>query len=205
MIASGVLSARLVLAYLLFAHVSVAQETKPSGPAKGGIPRDPKGVKGVSPLMEKLAPGDSAITAGNVDAALAAYSQAIKDLPESALLYARLAEAHTLKGSFQEAEASYETALRFVGDDGLVKSKILFALGLLSENQKLLAQAIERYTACEEFAKTTEKGKLFVASAGERRKRISDWVKIEADSASAKGRIARRLKEAEESVRKSSQ
>ena len=198
------LSARLVLAFVLLAPVSLAQETKPNGPAKGGIPRDPKGVKGVSPLVEKLAPGDSAITAGNVDGALAAYRQAIKDMPESALLYARLAEAQTLKGSVQEAEASYETALRFVGDDGVLKSKILFALALLSENQKLLAQAIERYTACEEFAKTTDKGKLFVASASERRKRISDWVKIEADGAATKGRIAKRLKEAEESFRNSS-
>jgi len=106
-----------------------------------------------------------------------------------------------LKGDFREAQAAYDSALRFAEKDPQLKGKVLFCLAELSERQKAWDQALERWTAYEGFAKTAEKAKLFPAAAAEHKKRILEWKRNLTDSLSVRDRIEKRLKQGEDSVR----
>jgi len=174
-------------------HASSAP--KASAVTANGIRRDPKGVKGVSPLQEAMGKGDSAVAAHDFDTALGAYRQALTLSPNSGLLHYRIAETQGLKGDFKEAESEYNTALRLADTDAGLKAQILFCLADLAERQRQFDVAIERYSTYETFSQTVEKAKTYPASAAERKKRISEWQQIAKDSAEVKARI--------ESVRKS--
>jgi tetratricopeptide (TPR) repeat protein len=166
--------------------------------AANGIRRDPRGVQGISPMWEAIGKGDSAVLARDYDAAISAYREAITKSPQNPLPHYRMAEAQKLRGDLKEAEASYDSALRFAAQDATMKAKVLFCLADLSERQKDWDQALERWTAYETFAKSAEKAKLYPASAADRKKRILDWKQNSADSAEVKTRIEKRLKEADE-------
>lgn len=196
-----------LLAVSLFGSVALAQESskpragspaaapKASAITANGIRRDPKGVKGVSPLLEAMGKGDSAVAAHDFDTALSAYREALKLSPNSGLLHYRIAETQGLKGDFKEAESEYNTALHLAEADAGLKAQILFCLADLAERQRLFDVAVERYTTYETFSQTVEKAKTYPASAAERKKRISEWQQIAKDAADVKARI--------ESVRKS--
>jgi tetratricopeptide (TPR) repeat protein len=181
----------------------VAATAEATGIAPNGIRRDPKGVQGISPLWEALGKGDGALLAKDYDAAIAAYRDAISKSPQSPLPHYRVAEAQKLKGDLKASEESYNSALRFAGNDATMKAKILFCLADLSERQKDLDQATTRWTAYETFVKTAEKAKTYPASAADRKKRIQEWKQLSADAAEVKLRIEKRLKEVEAAARKS--
>jgi tetratricopeptide (TPR) repeat protein len=200
-----------LLAGLLVCGAALAEQEQPDGAAPArkpapaasksgltakGIRRDPKGVKGLSPLMEAMGKGDSAVAVHDFETALSAYRQALTLSPESGLLHYRIAEAQALKGDFKEAESEYGAALRLSGDDLGLKAKILFCLADLAERQRSFEAAVERYTTYETFAPTAEKAVTFPASAAERKKRISEWQQLAKDSADVKARIDKREKEA---------
>ncbi len=194
---------------VLFAAAPAYADSPPKtqidpGSTPSGVRRDPKGIQGISPLWESVARGDGLVLARDFDGAITTYRDAINANPEAALAHYRLAEARALKGDLAEAEIAYTAALRFVGKDDTLKGKVLFCLADLAERQKLYDVALERWNAYEAFAKDAGKAKVFPASAGERKKRISEWKQNLADSVAVKARIDKRLKEVDESVRKSS-
>lgn len=188
---------------------SDAKSAKPDAKADGvtvdsdGVRHDPKGIKGISPYLEQIVKGDRSYVARDFDGAIAAYREAIKLEPEKALGHYRVGEAQFAKGDQKEAEAAYVNGLRFVGKDGTLKGKLIFALADLRERQKNNDEAIGRW---KEYAKNAEDEKeaiTYPATATERIARNEAWKKNVADSEEVKTRIAKRLKEADEASRKS--
>jgi tetratricopeptide (TPR) repeat protein len=180
-------------------------DTKADAPTIGsdGVRRDPKGIKGISPFLEQIVKGDRSYVARDFDGAIAAYREAIKLEPEKALGHYRLGAAQLAKGDQKEAEAAFVNGLRFVGKDGTLKGKLIFALADLRERQKNNDEAIGRW---KEYAKNAEDEKeaiTYPATATERVARNEAWKKNVADSEEVKTRIAKRLKEADEASRKS--
>jgi len=168
-----------------------------------GVRRDPKGIKGISPYLEQIVKGDRAYVARDFDGAIQSYREAIKLEPEKALGHSRVASAQFAKGDQKEAEAALINGLRFVGKDGTLKAKLIFALADLRERQKNTDEAIGRW---KEYSKNAEEQKeaiTYPASATERLTRNEAWKKNVAESEEVKTRIAKRLKEADEASRKS--
>ena len=168
-----------------------------------GVRHDPKGIKGISPYQQLIVKGDHAYVARDFDGAVAAYREAIKSEPEKALAHYRVGAAQLAKGDQKEAEAAFVSGLRFVGKDGTLKAKLIFALADLRERQKNNDEAIGRW---KEYSKNVEDQKeaiTYPSTATERVARNEAWKKNVVDSEEVKTRIAKRLKEADEASRKS--
>jgi tetratricopeptide (TPR) repeat protein len=196
----------VVLATLLGSGMVMAQ-AKPAAKsaAKGEVRRDPRGMKGLSPFWESLKKGDDLYVARDFDGAITAYREAIAKEPQNALGHYRMGEAQLAKGDMQEAEASWVSALRFVGTNATLKAKIMFVLADLRERQKQYDDANERWTAYEQFAKQNPAAKTYPASATERKKRVDAWKKMLEDYTAVKKRIEQRFKEADEKAKKSAE
>lgn len=174
------------------------------GKAKGGVTtgsdgvrRDPKGVKGISPFWEAIKKGDDALAARDVDGAKTQYQEAIKSQPQHPMGHYRLGEVELTKGNFKGAEESWQSALRFVGQDGTMKGKVLFVLADVKERQRSLEEAKNGWNAYEGHSKAATQAKTYPETPPDRVKRIDEWKKLETDYASVKERIALRLAEAE--------
>jgi|HubBroStandDraft_2_1064218.scaffolds.fasta_scaffold643195_1 tetratricopeptide (TPR) repeat protein len=195
-------------ALVLFSTLAIATgalaEGKAGKKADDGKRRDPKGIKGISPFWEALNRGDSAYSARDFDGAIAAYRDAITAEPQNALGHYRAGEAQIAKGDLKEADAAFASGLRFVGNDSMLKAKLEFAVADLGERQKAYDDATQKWTEYETFTTAQPDAKGFPASATERKKVIEAWKKLSADAADVKVRIEKRIKEADESVRKSS-
>jgi len=179
---------------------------KSEAPAEAGGPkRDPKGQKGISPFWEAIKKGDDALAARDIDGAKAQYQEAIRSEPQNAMGHYRLGEAELTKGNQKEAEESWQTALRFAGQNAALKAKVLFVLADLKERQRQLDQATNGWNAYEEHSKAASTAKTYPATPTERKKRIEDWKKMETDYAAVKERIKERLAEAEKKAAEDAQ
>jgi tetratricopeptide (TPR) repeat protein len=196
------LSLCLAAASLALSVAASAAPKKAASPS--GLRRDPHGVKGISPFQEAVKKGDDALVARDYDGAIAAYREALSSEPENALGQYRLGEAQIAKGNLPEAEAAFVAGLRLVGADASLKAKLEFALADLRERQKAYDEASAKWTDYQTLTTEQKESKGFPASAIERKKVIEAWKKLSADSADVKARIEKRLKEADDSVRKSS-
>jgi tetratricopeptide (TPR) repeat protein len=172
--------------------------TAPSPPASP-MKKDPRG-----PFWDALNKGDAAYIARDFDAAIKAYREAIEKESQNALGHYRLGEAQLAKGDMNEAELSWQSGLRFAGKDEKLRAKLLFVLADLHERQKNYDEATARWKEYEKHAQSQPSVRTFPATAVERQKRITAWKQISTDSAAVKERIEKRLKETEESMRKSS-
>jgi len=197
------LSALILSSVLAIASGALADGTS-AKKVDDGKRRDPKGIKGISPFWEALNRGDSAYSARDFDGAIAAYREAITVDPQNALGHYRAGEAQLAKGDLKEAEEAFLSGLRFVGNDSMLKAKLEFVIADLRERQKSYDDATQKWTEYETFTTAQPDAKGYPASATERKKVIDAWKKLSADSADVKARIDKRLKEADESVRKSS-
>ncbi len=195
-------------ALVLFSMITIASSALAEGKAAkktdDGKRRDPKGIKGISPFWEALNRGDSAYSARDFDGAIAAYREAITAEPQNALGHYRAGEAQIAKGDLKEADAAFAAGLRFVGNDSMLKAKLEFVVADLAERQKAYDDATQKWTEYETFTTAQADAKGYPASATERKKVIEAWKKLSADAAEVKVRIEKRLKEADDSVRKSS-
>jgi tetratricopeptide (TPR) repeat protein len=193
---------------LLFPVVAEGQAPAPAAPAapkaaSGEPRRDPRGVKGISPLWEALKKGDSAYVARDYDGAIAAYKDAITKEPQNALGHYRVGEAHLAKGEMQEAEAAWVAGLRFVGANHQLRAKLLFVLADLRERQKAYDDATGGWEKYEGFVRDQPQSRGYPQTPAERKKRVATWKKLSADYAEVKARIQKRLEEADEKARKS--
>jgi tetratricopeptide (TPR) repeat protein len=184
---------------------SAKSDGKDAAPTIGadGVRRDPKGIKGISPYMELIVKGDHAYVARDFDGAITAYRAAIEAEPEKALAHYRVGAAQLAKGDQKEAEAAFVNGLRFVGRDGTLKGKLIFALADLRERQKNNDEAIGRWKEYSKNAEDEKEAITYPGTATERIARNEAWKKAVADAADVKDRIAKRLKEADEAARKS--
>jgi tetratricopeptide (TPR) repeat protein len=170
--------------------------------AAGEKRHDPNGVKGISPFWVALASGDHAYIARDFDCAISDYRDAIAKAPRNALGHYRMGEAQLAKGDMNEAQNDWQSALRFVGNDFVLKAKILFVLADLKERQRDFDGAIAGWNLYLTLCKEHPEAKGFPASAEDRIKVITQWKKLVVEYGAVKERIAKRLKEAEEKAKK---
>ena len=191
-------------AWVALASAAQAEDKKGKADAKDAkADASTKAVKTDGPYMELITKGDRAVVARDFDGGIAAYREAIQKDPRNALGHYRVGAAQMLKGDQKEAEAAFVAGLRFVGRDGTLKGKLIFALADLRERQKNNDEAIARW---KEYSKNSEENKeayTYPATATERVARNEAWKKLEAEAAEVKTRIEKRLKEADEAARKS--
>lgn len=168
-------------------------------------PVTPVTSTGATPYSAAIQKGDSAYVARDFDAAVSAYREELQKNPNGTGAHYRLGQAQLAKGDSAEAEASWQTALRFVANDAALKSKVLFALADLKERDKAYDDAIARWKAYQEHAQAQPNAKgIHLATAAERLKRLEEWKANTEASAAVKARIQKRLEEVDESLRKSS-
>jgi tetratricopeptide (TPR) repeat protein len=177
-----------------------AQDKKP---AKASEPRQAQASTDNRPFMDAITKGDRAAVARDFEGAITAYRDAIQKEPQNALGHYRVGSAQLLKGDHKEAEAAFVAGLRFVGKDGTLKGKLLFALADLRERQKNSDEAIGRWKEYTANAEADKEAVTYPATATERVTRNEGWKKLQAESAEVKTRIEKRLKEADEASRKS--
>jgi tetratricopeptide (TPR) repeat protein len=200
----------LVLTPALFVSAPALAQTPAPAPAPAAAPAAPAAAapaaagKGPSPYSELVQKGDRAYLARDFEGAIAAYRQEIEKNPNAPLGHYRLGEAQLAKGDTNEAELSWQQALRFAGKDERMRSKVLFVLSDLKERLKANDDAVGRWKQYQEHAQGHPEAKGYPATATDRIKRADEWKKIVADSAEVKARIEKRIKEADESMRKSS-
>lgn len=179
--------------------------TTSRGHAQTPRPAVPQPSPAPSPYSEAIQKGDSAYLARDFDAAVTAYREELQKNPNAGGAHYRLGQAQLAKGNAAEAEASFQTALRFASQDPALKSKLLFALADLKERDKAYDDAIARWKAYQEHAQAQPSVKgIHPATAAERLKRIEEWKANAEASAAVKARIQKRLEEVDESLRKSS-
>jgi hypothetical protein len=191
---------------LLVPSAALAQAKSEAPKSEGGVRRDDKGIKGISPFWETLKKGDNAFVARDFDGAIAAFREAIQKQPQNPMGHYRIGEAHLAKGDDKEAEAAFIAGLRYVGKDHALRTKLLFVLADLRERQKAYDDATDGWNKYEAAAREAQqKAKTFPATALERKKRITEWKKLLEDYGAVKERIAKRLSEADDKARKSAQ
>jgi tetratricopeptide (TPR) repeat protein len=182
-----------------------SEADKAAPAAAGGVKRDPKGKKGISPFWESIKKGDDSLAARDIEGAKAAYQEAIRLEPQNPMGHYRMGEAELTKGNVKDAEALWQTALRFCGENAAMRAKVLFVLADVKERQRSLEEAANGWNAYEAHAKSAPTVKTYPATAGDRKKRIQDWKKLEADYGPVKERIKMRLEEAEKKAAESAQ
>jgi tetratricopeptide (TPR) repeat protein len=161
-------------------------------------------MPGTGPFWDAIVHGDSAYAARDFDAAIKAYRDAIAKDPNNPMSHYRLGETQLAKGDLVEAEASWQAGLRFAQNNPQMRSKILFRLADLRERTRKHDEAISQWKVYAAHAQSSPEAKAFPATAVEREKRLIEWKQLSADSLAVKERIEKRLKETEESMRKSS-
>ncbi len=167
-----------------------------TAPDADGVRRDPNGVKGISPLWEAFGKGDAAYIARDFDAAIAAYTEAIRVAPQNPLGHYRKGQALVAKGALEDAMRSYTDALRFSQGSSALRAKILLVIADVRERQRALEDAQDSWTKYEEFVTSDATAKGYPATAAERKKRIKVIVKLNADSAAVRERIEKRAQQA---------
>lgn len=197
--------ALLIVGYALPAGAQGAPPQPAAAAAASGVKKDPKGIKGISPFWEAIKRGDDAFAARDIDGAKAQYQEAIKAEPQNAWGHYRLGEAELTKGNLAEAEAEWQSALRFASGTPTLKAKALFVLADLKERQRQFEPAKTNWNAYADHAKAAPTAKTFPETPVERTKRIADWAKMEADYGPVKERIKQRLAEAEKKAAEDAQ
>ncbi|HEY0463207.1 MAG TPA: tetratricopeptide repeat protein [Polyangiaceae bacterium] len=199
--AAALLASLLALA----AHAGAEPAAAPQPARATEVPRDPRGIKGISPFIEALKRGDAALLMRDFEGALAAYRDALSKEPENALGHYRVGEAQILKGDLHEAETAFSAGLRAVAPENLrLRAKLQFALADLRERQQAYDEASAQWTEYEAFSTEKKDAQGFPASGSERKKVLETWKKLSADSLSVKARIEKGVQAADEAVRKSS-
>jgi len=167
------------------AESGTASET----PVPSDVPRDPRGIKGISPVWEAIAAGDAAMVAKDPDTAAKHYEDALKADAKHPMAHYRMGEVRKAKGQLSEAQAAFEAAVRHATNDPDVKAKALFALAALNERQNNLAEAKSAWKRYEDHVAKHTEIKAFAASASERLKRLEVQEQLSRDYAAVKERI----------------
>jgi tetratricopeptide (TPR) repeat protein len=198
----------VLLATALFASTSFAQSgttkaasgsdssTKPSASAgSAGQRKDPKGITGVSPYVELLVKGHAAVAVKDFGKAIEIYNEAIGKEPEKAPGYYFLGEAQLGSNKLEEAEKSWQSALKNVGADDVMRAKVMFVLADLRERQSKLDDALTAWKDYGAFVAAHPNCKGYAATATERERVLETRKDMAVKYAKVKERIAQRLEE----------
>jgi tetratricopeptide (TPR) repeat protein len=174
---------------------------KKDAESKDYVRRDPKGIKGVRPLVELMRRGDDAAVARDYEKAKTTYQEALTMVPKTAILYFRIGQVETMAGKLSEAETAYTDALRYADNDPTLYAQLLFVLADLKERQLQRDAALKAWQAYADFLKSEPKAKGYLATAEERQKRLLRYNELVVESKGVKDRVTLRLKEIEENVK----
>ena len=173
-------------------------------PAAQAAPAKKSNPPGTGPFWDAVIQGDAAYAARDFEGAIKAYRTAIEKDPNNPMGHYRLGETQLAKGDLVEAEASWQAGLRHAAKDAPMRAKLLFRLADLRERTRKHDDALAQWKEYATHAQASPDAKAFPATAAERQKRLNEWKQLSADSLAVKERIEKRLKETEESMRKSS-
>jgi hypothetical protein len=126
--------------------------TEPAPSIGADIPRDPKGIKGVSPHWEKVVHGDASTLAQDFVVAQKSYQSAITQEPKNPRGHLRMAELSLKRNELTEAQTFAENALRFAEDDLRAKAQASFLAAEIHERQKMPDEAIADWRAYKALA-----------------------------------------------------
>jgi tetratricopeptide (TPR) repeat protein len=172
---------------------STKKKSKAVKPDADGVRRDPNGVTGISPMYEEVLKGDAAYAARDWDKAIEAYRAAITKDARQPVGHYRLGEAQRAADKLDEAEASWQAALRAAGEqDQPGKAKALFVLADLRERQGKSDEATAAWKAYGEYVGSRPNALGYVATATERQKVIETQKDVAAKAAKVKERIQQR-------------
>jgi tetratricopeptide (TPR) repeat protein len=160
------------------------------------------GLKGISPYTEKLIKGHKLVAARDFAGAVDAYRSAIADDDKNAQGHYYLGAAQLLKGDLNEAEASWQNALRIAPKDTLMQSKVRFGLADLRERQRKLEDSKTAWQEYGKFVADNPKVPGYPNTPGERQKAVDRWTDLEKKYGEVKARIAAREKEQKEKMDK---
>jgi predicted Zn-dependent protease len=116
------------------------------------IPKDPQGVRGISPLWEAVVQGDAAMIALDYKSADGHYRTAVTHEPQNPVGHLRMAELSLKQGQLTQAQEFITSALRFAGTELRYQAQASFLLAQLREAQKAPDDAIDswkRYKALD--------------------------------------------------------
>lgn len=181
------------------------KDDAPAAADKDGVRRDPNGVTGISPFMEKIVKAEKLIVARDFAGAIAAFRDAITEDAKNPYGHFMLGEAQVIKGDLAEAEASWKTALANVGTDDALRAKIMFGMADLRERQGKWDEAKTAWAEYGRFVSDHPKSKGYPATAGDRQAKIDVHNDLATKYAEVKTRIAAREKELKDKQAKDAQ
>jgi tetratricopeptide (TPR) repeat protein len=141
--------------------------------------------------------GNAAYAARDFAGAVAAYQQAIAASPNDPMGHYLLGEAELAAGNMAEAEAAWNTGIRFVKDKDSLHAKLLFVLADLRERQGKWVDAKQAWTDYAQFVTAHPEAHGYAATATERQARIVAHEDLEAKYVAVRQRIEDRKKELE--------
>jgi hypothetical protein len=207
----------LALGVALGTTLLAASPADAKAPASASGPlRDPAGVKGISPYQEIIAKGRKAVQAQELDAALAAFQEAVQTEPKATLGHLLLAQTQLLKGDQPTATKTIAEARATQGPED-VTSKLLMLTADLDERavpgtpakptiealQPKIDQARTAWEGYASFAAGHTKAPDYRATATERKKQLDARLEREKAYLAVKQRIADNIAEGAREAEKS--
>jgi tetratricopeptide (TPR) repeat protein len=169
---------------------------KDGGKAAAGEHKDPKGITGISPFMELVNKGNAAYVARDFATAATTYQEAIQKEPNRALGHYLLGEAYLAAGKMEEANSAWDTALRYVSKDAVMKAKVLFVIADLRERQQRYDDAANAWKEYASFVTENQNAKGYAGTPAERQRAIEKRKDLAEKYSKVKERIEQREKDA---------
>ena len=185
--------------------------------AAAEVPKDPAGLKGISPYAEDLAKGREAFKAKDHGSALTAFDAAIAKDGDKMLAYLLKAQTQLDKGDLEGAWQTVVAGKAKKGTEGEV-AKMLFLSANIEERRtdvpppgvdgaKAVAASAwnlvkEAWTGYSTFLTTHTGVPSYVASADDRKAKVDDRIKRDADYGAVKERIDKNAADADKERQK---
>jgi tetratricopeptide (TPR) repeat protein len=163
-----------------------------------GVRRDPNGVTGISPAMEAIRKGDLAYGDKEPDKAIEAYRDAINKDPKEPMGHYRLGEMLLASGKLDDANQSWQTAIKAAGTDDAARAKALFVVADLRERQGKWEEAAAAWKEYGSFVGSHPKAHGYGATSTERQKTIDTHNDVAAKAGKVKERIQQREREVQQ-------
>lgn len=188
----------LLAGAVALSFVAAPAAAKDKKKADTAIKRDPKGVKGISPVREDLAKGRQAFADGDHDGAIDAFDAAIAKDSARMMGYLLKAQTQLAKGDLEGARKTAELAKDKRGNEEETAKLLFFTADLderhatapaADEKQSKLSEALastwdkvkERWTTYSAYLSSHTRLPDYQATATERKKQVDDRVKREKD------------------------
>lgn len=197
-----VLGLALSVSSLSFAAEEQEADTKEGSKAAGKDRKDPDGIQGISPFMERIIEGNAAYMGRDYAGAIGKYQEALREKPSRALGHYMLGQAFLADGKHKEANEAWQSALRFAEKDPVLKAKALFVLADLRERQERFDDAVEAWKAYAQFVGANPNANGYPNTPIERQKALDTRKDLETKYAKVKERIAQREKDVAEKAKK---